>query len=398
MRSLLVVGEMALAVMLAVGGGLLVRSFIALQAVDSGMDTQRVLTMNLSLPSGRYGDKVAARAFYRDLLDRLRALPGVEAVGATRNLPMSSNTGDWGIRVEGREEERLPSGRRLWGDWFVVTTDYFTAMGIELDDGRFTAAADDAEAPRVVLVNAELARRYFPDGDVLGQRFKMSADIDEVYRTIVGIVGDVKHRGLDAETRPEFYLPHAQFPATQTFPVGAMTLVAKTAGDPLTLAAAFRGEARQLDPDVPVAGVRSMEQVVERSTSVRRLNVMLFGAFGLIGLLLVAVGVYGVMAYTVAQRTRELGVRMALGAGSHQVMRLVIGEGMVLSLVGVGIGIGGALALIRVLAGMLFGVGTHDPMTFVAIPIILTGVALAACYLPARRATRVDPMVALRAE
>ncbi len=362
------------------------------------MDTERVLTMSLSLPSGRYGDKVLARAFYRDLLERLRALPGVEAVGATRNLPMSSNTGDWGIRVEGREEERLPSGRRLWGDWFVVTTDYFTAMGIALADGRFVAAADDAEAPPVALVNAELARRYFPDGDVLGQRFKMSADIDEVYRTIVGIVGDVKHRGLDAETRPEFYLPHAQFPATQTFPVGAMTLVARTAVDPLTLAAAFRGEARQLDPDVPVAGVRSMAQVVERSTSVRRLNVMLFGAFGLIGLLLVAVGVYGVMAYTVAQRTRELGVRIALGAGPSQVMRLVIGEGMVLSLVGVGIGIAGALALSRVLAGMLFGVGTHDPMTFVAIPIILTIVALAACYLPARRATRIDPMVALRAE
>ena len=398
LRSLLVVGEMALAVMLAVGGGLLVRSFIALQAVDSGMDTERVLTMNLALPSARYGDKVAARAFYRDLLDRLRALPGVEAVGATRNLPMSSNTGDWGIRVEGREEERLPSGRRLWGDWFVVTTDYFTAMGIALADGRLFAAADDAEAPPVVLINEELARRYFPDGDPLGQRFRMSADIDEIYRTIVGVVGDVKQRGLDAETRPEFYLPHAQFPATQTFPVGAMTLVAKTAGDPLTLAAAFRGEARQLDPDVPVAGVRSMAQVVERSTSVRRLNVMLFGAFGLIGLLLVAVGVYGVMAYTVAQRTRELGVRMALGAGPAQVMRLVIGEGMVLSLAGVGIGIAGALALSRVLAGMLFGVGTHDPMTFVAIPIILTVVALAACYLPARRATRVDPMVALRAE
>ena len=208
----------------------------------------------------------------------------------------------------------------------------------------------------------------------------------------------MKHRGLDAETRPEFYLPHAQFPATQTFAVGAMTIVARTTGDPLSLAASFRGEVRQLDPNVPVSGVRSMVQVVERSTSVRRLNVMLFSAFGLIGLLFVAVGVYGVMAYTVAQRTRELGVRMALGAGSREVMRLVIGQGMVLSLVGVGVGVAGALALSRVLANMLFGIGTHDLTTFIAIPILLTAVALVACYFPARRATRVDPVVALRAE
>ena len=166
--------------MLAVGGSLLVRSFIALQAVDSGMNTDRVLTMNLSLPSARYEDKVAARAFYRALLDRVRALPGVETAGATRNLPMSSNTGDWGIRVEGREEERLPSGRRLWADWFVVTTDYFGAMGIDLADGRSLATADDAQAPPVVIINEELARRYFPAGDALGQRFRMSADIDEV--------------------------------------------------------------------------------------------------------------------------------------------------------------------------------------------------------------------------
>ncbi len=225
MRKALVVAEMALAVMLAVGGALLVQSFLRLQAVDTGFDGQGTLTVSVSLPSGQYPDKVAARSFYREALGRIEGLPGVQEVGAINNLPMTSQPGDWGIRIEGREEERLATDRRPWGDWIVVTEDYFKAMGIQLREGHTFTQTDTVEGAPVVMINETLATMYWPDGDALGKRFMMSSDIDVVYRTVVGIVADVKHRGLDADARREFYLPHSQFPASQDFPVGALTLV-----------------------------------------------------------------------------------------------------------------------------------------------------------------------------
>lgn len=398
MRRMLVVGEMALAVMLAVGGALLVQSFVRLQAVDAGFDRRDLLTVSVSLPSTTYPNKGAARTFYRDLLSDVGGLPGVVAVGAVNNLPMNSSPGDWGIRIEGREEERLPSGRRPWGDWIVTTQGYFESMGIRLREGRTFAAADTADASPVVMINATLADLYWPDGDALGKRFKMSSDIDEVYRTIIGIVEDVRHRGLDAAPRREFYVPYSQFPASQDFPVAAMTLVVRTGGAALSLTDAIRRTVTALDADVPVAAVRSMDEVVETSTSVRRLNALLFGAFGVLGLILVAIGVYGVMAYSVAQRTKELGVRMVLGADRREVVRMLVLQGMGLSLVGIAIGIAGALGGSRFLAGMLFGVGASDPVTLVGVPLLLSGVAFAACCLPALRATRADPISALRAE
>ena len=396
LRRTLVVAELALALMLASGAGLLVRSFLRLQAVEPGFDPQHVLTMELTLPSGTYSQQTPARRFYRELLDRVRALPGVVNAGAVSHLPLVTDTGDWGVRIEGREEERLASGRRPWAQRMVTTDGYFEALGGRLLEGRLTSGTDDVQAQPVAIINETMARRYWPDRSPVGLRFKLSSDFDIVYRSIVGVVADTKHAGLDAEVLPEMYLPHAQFPATSDFVVGTMSLVVRTPGDPFALATVIRETVAAMDPDVPVSRVQSMEQVVVASTSVERLNVVLFGGFGVLALLLVSVGVYGVMAYLVSERMQEVGIRMALGARPRAVLLSVLGQGLVLALVGIAIGVIGALGVGRALSGLLFGVSWYDPATFSAIPVVVLGVALVACYFPARRATRVDPVEVLR--
>ena len=396
LRGALVVGELALALMLASGAGLLMKSFLRLSAVEPGFDPDRVLTMELTLPEARYQEQSASRLFYRELLERVRALPGVTSAGAVSHLPLASNTGDWGVRIEGREEERLASGRRPWAQRIVTTEGYFDTLGNPLVDGRLVNDSDDAEAPPVVVINETMARRYFPDGAPIGKRFKLSSDIDTVYRTIVGVVSDTRHDGLDAEVRPEMYLPHSQFPATADFVVGTMTLVVRSSADPFALTPLIRSEVAALDPDVPVSRVASMEDVVSASTSVERLNVALFAFFGALALALVAVGVYGVIASLVSERMREVGIRMALGAHPRDVLVSVLGRGLALAGVGIAIGLVGTYGLGRAIEGMLFGVSWYDPATLVLIPVVVLIVALGACYFPARRATRVDPVEVLR--
>ena len=397
-RRTLVVTEVALAVMLAVGAGLLIRSFTALQAVEPGLNPNRVLTTRLTLPSSRYSDAASARAFYRNVLERVRALPGVVGAGATTLVPLASNPGDWGIRIEGREEERLASGRRPWADRIVITDGYFEALDIPVVEGRSLSVTDDVDGEQIVFVNETAARRYWPNESAVGKRFKLSANIDTIYRTVAGVTADVRHGGLAAEPRPQMYLPHAQHSATQNFPIGSMNLMIRTANDPLALAGTVRRTVAALDPGVPLSSVRTMDDVVAASTSTERLNVTLFGVFGLLGLLLVSVGVYGVMSYFISQRARELGIRIALGAAPRSVLRLVVNHGLRLALVGAAVGVVGALSLGRFLSNLLYGVTWHDPITLVTVPALVTGVAVLACVIPARRAVRVDPINVLRSE
>lgn len=392
----LVVAQIAIGLMLAIGAGLLGRSYQRMVGVDLGFRPDRVVTMQLSLPFAKYGNAARPRVFYGELAARAGAVPGVEALGGTNQLPLASNPGDWGIRIEGRQEERLPSGRRPWADWSVVTAGYFEAMGLELVRGRTFTRADDERSLPVVMINETAARTYWRDADALGARFKMSADIDTVYRTVIGIVRDVRHDDVATTGRPQMYLPHAQFPATADFPVGSLTLAVRTQGDPLAITGAMLHLVREIDPDVPVSNVRTMDTVISAAMSVGRFNALLFGAFGVLGLSLVAVGVYGVLGYTVAERTRELGIRAALGALPRDLATMVVRQGVTVAAVGVAAGLGGAWLASGLLEGMLFGVPARDPLVFGVMAPVLVGVAAAASYLPARQATGVDPLVALR--
>lgn len=398
LRQLLVMSEMALAVMLTIGAGLLLKSFRELSSVPPGFDPTQVLTAQISLPAADYPDAQSARAFYRDLLEHIRSMPSVAAAGAITQLPLASNPGDWGIRIEGREEERLASGRRPFADRLIVTAGYFEVLRIPLVAGRTFSTADHTTAAPVVVINEETARRYWPNESAIGKRFYLSANIDTVYRTVIGVVHNVKHGGLGAEARPEMYLPHSQHPSSQDFPIGTMTIVIRANGDPVALTGELRRAVTDIDATVPLARLRTMESVVQASTASERLNVVLFGVFGLLGLALVSVGVYGVMSHFISQRTREFGIRLALGATPRLVLGTVVAQGLGLAIVGSVIGVSGALALGRFLSGLLFGVAWNDLATFVAVPALVTGLAVLACVVPARRATRVDTIEVLRAE
>jgi putative ABC transport system permease protein len=384
--NLLVVGEVAVAMMLLIGAGLLINSFVRLQQVSPGFDEKNLLTARIDIPNP-YAQPEKKQQFFEQLQQRVAALPGVEAVGMVTELPLAGQSSDFNFNVEGRPEPA--PGQSPHADLRNVNHDYFRAMRIPLLKGRSFTEADVRDNAKVALISDELARLYFAGEDPLGKRLFLDSIGNELFE-IIGIVGDVRHRGLDSGLRQTIYFPSLR--------LGYANLVIRTTNDPVSLAAAVRREAAAIDPNQPVANIKTMERWVSESVAQPRFRTLLLGLFSGAALLLAMVGIYGVMSYTVSQRVHELGVRMALGARAGDVLRLVISQGMRLALAGVAIGLAAAFALTRLIKDLLFGVLATDPLTFATITLLLTGVALVACYLPARRATKVDPMVALRHE
>lgn len=379
LRRALVVAEMALAVVLLVGAGLMIRSLWALQHIDIGFAPANVLTARLSLPAATYGEPDQVNGFYRQLLERVRALPGVEHAGVMRSLPLSDEIGDWGLDVEGFEE--TPDNRAK-GDWQVVSDGAIEALGERLVRGRAFTPADTADADLVALVNETLAARYFAGRDLVGGRIRMGGT-NAPWLTVVGLVRDVRHNGMTGVVKEKFYVPHAQFARAAGFPYPTMYVVAKTSGDPLALAAPIRQAVAALDPNLPVANVRTMERVVTDSISTPRFTGFLLGMFAALALALSAIGIYGVLSYIVSRRTQEIGIRMAIGASLWAVVRMVLAGGLALSLAGIAIGLVAAAVVTRLMASLLYEVAPLDPSTFVAVPIVLAAVALLASYVPA---------------
>jgi putative ABC transport system permease protein len=392
-RSALVIGEMALAIMLLAGAGLLIRSALALNRVDSGLNAEGVLTVPISAPASIYRNPKLSARFFAEVVEQVGMVNGVKSAGATLQLPFSGLDVDQSpFSIEGRPEtNRQQPVSRL----HVVSPHYFSTIGISLLEGRMFTDRDNAEAPGVVIINKEMERRFWPDGDAVGKRITQGLLLtpgEPAEREIVGVVGDVKHFGLAADTEAQMYVPHSQSPWPD------MNLVLRADGDPLALAPAVRKTIQAISTEAPIAGLSTMNQILSGSVAQPRFRATLLGLFALAALVLAATGLYGVIAYLVSQRGRELGIRIAVGAQSTDILRLIVGEGLKLISAGVLVGLLGALALTRLLSGLLFGVAPTDPLTFVTIAVVMTAVALLACYVPARRATRVDPMRALRHE
>ncbi len=387
-RSALVVSEVALSLTLLIGAGLLIKSFVNLQRVDPGFNPNGVLRVDVTLPRTRYPERNQSAAFYKQLLDRVAALPGVQSAGAVSNLPLSGGGTDSNFAVEGQppaEPDHRPVG------WYSsVTPGYFRALGIRLLSGREFTEADTADAPKAVVISETMARRYFPGDEPLGKRLVFGGGKD--LREIVGVISDVKFFGLSLDARPSMYFPQAQTPAR------GMSLVVRTQGDPLALASAIRGQVSALDRDLAVSSVMTMEQLVSTSLSEPRFTLLLLAAFASVAMLLSAIGVYGVVSYSVTQRSHEIGVRIALGAKARDVLKLVVGQGMSLVFGGVGLGLMAAFAISRLMESLLFGVSATDTTTFALTALLLAAVALGACVVPARRAAKVDPMESLRCE
>jgi len=388
-RHLLMVTEVALSIVLLVGAGLLIRSFINLLEINPGFKAEHLLTARLSLPYPRYQDRARRQQFVEQLLPRISALPGVESAGAINHLPLTDFLFTGWLRVEGQAEaiNRNEAGIPI----SQITPGYFRAMSIPLRSGRNFTEHDDADAPRVVILNETLARKLFFGQEPIGRRVWVPGP-GKGMPIVVGVVGDVRHEGLDRDVRPEVYVPYTQNPS------GFMTLVIRSKVDPLSLGAAVRKEVLALDSSLPVYQVMTMDQRLSESFASRRFNLLLLGVFAFLALTLAAVGVYGVIAYGVTQRTHEIGIRMALGARGGDVLRLLMRQGMSLVALGVVLGLAGAWALTRVMTNLLFGVTPTDATTFASVAALLIVVALLACYIPARRATKVDPLVALRYE
>ena len=391
LRSALVMGEVAMALVLLIAAGLLIKSVMRLRDVNPGFDPANRLTMNVTLPRAKYPKAAQWVAFYNQLGQRLEALPGVEAAGFTSVLPFSGNFDGRGLAVE---DHPKPRGEEISVDLYIVSPDYLRAMAIPLRQGRELGEQDTDTAPLVALINQTMADALWPGQDPIGKRIKFpgSERNPQPWRTVVGVVTDVKQYGLDRKDPMQIYLPEAQYP-TQF-----MTLVVHTSADPRGAVAAVRGEIREMDKDQAVYNIATMEQLLADSIALRRFSMVMLMIFAGVALVLAAVGIYGVISYTVTQRTHEIGVRMELGASRRDIVRLVVGQGMMMTLGGITIGLLVTFALTRLLASLLYGVSPTDPATFVAIAAILAGVALVACFVPARRAMKVDPMVALRYE
>jgi putative ABC transport system permease protein len=389
LRNGMIVTEIALALALLVGAGLLTKSFVHLEDVNPGFDPRNILTTEISLPNAKYPPGQSVADFYAELVRQARTLPGVEAVALTMILPLSGTNSDSSFAIEGRDQAQ---GKVAPDEEIrVITADYFKVLRVPLLAGRFFDQRDNGDAPKVVIINQAFARKWFRDENPIGKRITQDnpAKPGVHWMTIVGVVGEVRHRGLDLAPAPEYYLPHAQVPYR------VMTLAIRSEQDPRSLTTAIRHQVQTLDPDLPIANVRTLDQVISDSVAPRRLSVVLLHVFAAIALLLASVGIYGVISYLVAQRTHEIGVRVALGAQRSDVLQLIVGHAA--KLVGIGTLIGLVLAFLstRLLSALLYNVGPFDPATFLFVTIALTIVALVASYIPALRAARADPVIAL---
>ena len=396
MRSALVVAQVALSLVLLVGAGLMLRSFAELQASSPGVEPAGVVAAGVTLPGARYTDEAQRRLFYRRVIDRLESTRGVEAAGGTTPLPLSGNGWQTSFAVEGYPEPEM--GKFPTNDIARITPNYFRTMGIRLLRGREFTWRDDENAPRVAIVDETFADAWFPNQDPIGRRIKINAGHPPPggppppWATVIGVVNHVKNYGIDQESRVEVYVPFMQSTLTQ------MTLVVKARGDAASAAQAMRQAVREADPTLPVFGVRTMDEYLARTLTPKRLMMVVLALFAGVALTLAAVGIYGVMSYAVAQRTSEIGLRMALGAPPADVLRLVVGQGMMLTVAGLLLGLAAAYWLTRLMATMLFGVSATDTMTFAGVGALLAVVAFLATWIPARRAARIDPLVALRYE
>jgi putative ABC transport system permease protein len=391
LRAAVASAEVALALVLVIGAGLLLRSFVAMKKVDLGFDPRGILAVGVELPRARYAQDAQITAFFSDLASRLRALPGVESIGLGSSIvraPQSST-----LSVHGRPAQN-PNVRNLSVPYDSVTPEFFTTLRIPLRRGRLFTSADGPATQRVVVVNESLARRFFPGDDALGKRVTYDDPTDAQARwlTIVGIVADTRRGGVDREPRAELYYPFMQLPDRW------MYALVRTSGDPLALVRPAQAQVWAIDPNQPTASVRSVEAILAAAQANRRFTTLLLGLFSIVALALAAIGIYGVMAYSTAQRVQEIGIRMALGASRTNVLTSVLKEAVMIGVVGLALGIAAALASTRLLSGLLFGVGARDPMTFVALPLGLLLVAVLAALIPATRAVRVNPLVALRGD
>jgi putative ABC transport system permease protein len=400
LRNALVVSEVAIAFILLVGAGLMMRSYIGLQAIDPGFNADNVLTFTVSLAGAKDRVGPGREAFYKELTERLESLPGARSVSAVNHLPLAGDVWGTDLSIEGRP---IPvPGEEINSTYRVCRPHYFSTMGISLIAGRDFTDRDVMDAPGVVIINETLARRHWPGEDPVGKRITlMDPRRDPRWLTVTGVVRDVKQREWTGEPKNELYLPFQQarsyFEGTQPFS-SYMTMIVRTSIDPTMLAEAARNTVWSIDRNLPVSDIASLDQVVSDAVWQERFNLQLIGIFAALAMILAAVGIYGVLSFSVAQRTQEIGIRMAMGAQQSDVLKLVIGQGMALAAAGVAIGLLGAFALTRWLSSLLYGVSATDPLTFAGISLLFGAVALLASYIPARKATNVDPMIALRQE
>ncbi len=391
-RQALVAAEVALAVVLVSGAGLMIRSVANLFAIDSGIDAQNVLTMRLSTPAAYYPDSSKVVAFHDELQRRVAAIAGVKAVGAVRNLPLATQMGDWGVRIDGYTP---PPNQGTPSDWQIVMPGYFEAMGLRLVKGRFLEARDRMEAPLALVVNERFVEKYTVGRDPIGTRVHIGNAPDSLAYTIVGVVGNVHHNGLTTEVKTQFYAALGQFARSQGNTTRNANLVVKTAGDPLLLISPVREAIRGLDPRLPVSDIRTMDQVVAASIAAPRFAMGLLGLFGVLALLLSAIGIFGIVSQVVAARSHEFGIRVALGATPRDLMLISLHTGVAQTLVGLAVGVAASLLLGRAITGLLHGVTPTDPVTFAAVIVVTGTVAVLASAGPARRAARTDPMTVM---
>jgi putative ABC transport system permease protein len=386
-RGALVVTEVALSLVLLIGAGLVIKSFWRLQQVDPGFDSQNLLSVEVTLPAAKYPESHQRTAFFQQAVERISALPGVRAASVINSPPLSGRRNISVFPIEGRPEPKGIDDAPL-ADSRIISPDYFTMMGIPLLEGRALTDGDAQNAPKVTIISQAFATRFGAGENLVGKRLR----IGDEWHTVIGVVSDIRQSGLDEEAAPHVYISYRQFGPTRA------GLLVRTTGDPLRIVASVRAEIQRVDRDQPIYNVNSMTALMATAIAPRRLNLVLLGGFAVLALTLAAVGIYGVMANMVTQRTGEIGLRMALGAQPRDVLRLVIGHGLRLTLMGAAIGMTAAFALTRLMTSLLFGVSATDPTTFAGVAALLAAAALLACYLPARRAMKVDPMVALRCE
>ncbi|HEX7280777.1 MAG TPA: ABC transporter permease [Vicinamibacterales bacterium] len=391
-RHALVVLQLASSVVLALAAGLLIRSLVELNRIDLGFNPADVLTAQVQVPATDYPQPADVVRFHRQVNEQVSQIPGVRAAGSVRVLPLARTIGDWSIKIEGRPyvPEDNPNA-----DYQAVTPGYFEAMGLKLIRGRFLTAADREDAMPVVVINDTMAARYWPGEDPLGRQFMMGTD-DKPWLTIVGIVGTVRHNAVVEEPRNEMYIAHAQLPGHIRSAPRGMTLVIKTDGNPLAISGAVRDAVRAIDRNLPISDIRTMESVTATALAQPRFVTFLLAVFAATALALASIGIYGTISLLVSERTQEMGIRLALGADRTTILKLILGQGLMLTTIGLAAGVGGAMMLTRALSGLVYGVGVLDPLTFVAVPAVLCTIALLACFFPARRAAAVDPITTLR--